>query len=171
MDFKSQMVFLEANPLWLLCGVGVALEKRDRAIPPGSLCLGPALGSLFSTPDVRQPPKAGKPDIYHPIFKFFKPIPKHGFSSNKTLKDVFSVLDFSWRWLPAQVGKECGHWTSCYGAILSFSFLASVRCFCFFPLTLGNQAFDQLHDQSKNGNFTLPLDPIWLDPKAARVSF
>lgn len=50
---------------------------------------GPALGGLFSTPDVRQPLKHGKPDVYQPIFKFFKPVPKHGLSSNKALKTSF----------------------------------------------------------------------------------
>lgn len=53
-----------------------------------NFCLGPALGNLLA--QVCQPLKHGQPDMFHLIFKFFKPIPKAWL----LFKDIFYILDF-----------------------------------------------------------------------------
>lgn len=128
-DFQSQMVLLEPNPLRLLFRVGVTLEKRYWEASSGTFCVGPALASLFRT---CTNPEEWQAWLYHHIFKFFKPVPKHDKTPPKALMMLYTL----WFWLHLQARRTSG-WRKPLATRLACSFLAS-EFFLFVATSPGN---------------------------------
>ena len=75
--------------------------------------------------------KNGGPDFYHHIFKFFKPVPKHYLSANKTPPKALMMLYTLWFWLHLQASRTSG-WrkplATTVGLFFSCLWVVSICC-------------------------------------------